>query len=134
MYEYLYDDDKENIRHFIFPIGTSVPQGATPDPTAPTHVAFPDRRAQQQAMVVAFAAETGLPFAQIPLLIDFAKELARDEKALAKLSMDRTTASYKLKYGLSKTFKEDLNKELNEELFSLNIDEATSNNRKKVII
>ena len=120
----------------MFIAGTSIPQGAAPDPsTAPVPcVAIGDRKIQQQAMVLGFAAETGLSFSNIPLLISLVKDLARDKEALKRLSMDRTTASYKLNWGLSKTLRESLVSELNQELFSLNIDEATSNNKKKVII
>ena len=93
-----------------------------------------DRIAQQQAMVLGFTAQACLPFQHVPAIISLAKELSRDPKALQRLTMDRTSASYKLKYGLSKTIKEDLAAELSEELFSLSIDEATSNNKKKVIL
>ena len=95
-------------------------------------VAGCDRVAQQQAMVLAFMCENNMSFSSIPNLIELVKELARDRTALSKLKMDRTSASIKLKHGLAKTMTEDLVSELKSSFFSLNIDEATSNNNKKV--
>ncbi|KFM68021.1 hypothetical protein X975_22769, partial [Stegodyphus mimosarum] len=40
--------------------------------------------------------------------------------------MSRTTACYKMKYGLAKTIKENIIKTLKETPFSLNLDESTS--------
>lgn len=48
-------------------------------------------------------AEHSLPFTMAPVLIDVAKELAKDKHVLSELSMDRTTASYKMQHGLKKT-------------------------------
>ena len=45
-------------------------------------------------------AEHSLPFTMAPVLITVAKELAKDRQVLSDLSMDRTTASYKMQYGL----------------------------------
>ena len=47
--------------------------------------------------------------------------------------MDRTKASYKLTLGLAETFKEGTLNHIRSHPFSLNIDESTSNNRKRVL-
>jgi hypothetical protein len=46
------------------------------------------------------------------VLIDLAKELAKDPQALDSLSMDRTSASYKLTYGLCKTIMDEVLREI----------------------
>ena len=86
-----------------------------------------------QALVLAVIAENSLPFTMAPVLVNMAKTLALDKHALAGLTMDRTTASYKLRFGLSKTIMNETIKNLNVSKFSLNIDEATSNNKKRVL-
>lgn len=68
-----------------------------------------------------------------PVLIELGKILASDKKALNHLSMARTTASYKMRLGLAKTFIQQTTKNLRERKFSLNIDEATSSNVKRVL-
>ena len=47
--------------------------------------------------------------------------------------MNRITASQKMKYGLAKTFKEELIEDLQKNRFSMNIDEAMSDSNKKVL-
>lgn len=92
-----------------------------------------DRTANQSALVLAFMAENNLSFTVAPKLIDLAKSLSRDTKALNKLSMDRTSASYKTRFGLALTMSDALAKELQSTNFSLNIDEATSDNLNRVL-
>lgn len=62
-----------------------------------------------------------------------AQHLAKDPKALAELSMDRTSASYKLTHGVKKTIQDEVLEEIRSVPFSLNIDEATSKTNKKVL-
>lgn len=83
-------------------------------------------------MVLAFLAEHSLPFTLSPELIHFAKALNLDQQALSQLSMDRTSASYKLRFGLGKTIHQNLLSSLQKEYFSLNIDESTSSNDERV--
>lgn len=59
--------------------------------------------------------------------------LAKDPKALAELSMDRTSASYKLNYGVKKTIQDEVLEEIRSVPFSLNIDEATSKTYKRIL-
>ena len=56
-----------------------------------------------------------------------AKEFTKDLKAVSRLHMHRTSASYKLTLGLSKSLHESLVNKLKETPFSMNLDEATSN-------
>ena len=84
-------------------------------------------------MVLGVLAEHNLPFTMAPALIDTAKELVKDKKVLDDLTMDRTTASYKMQYGLKKTVMEKTLHNIKSSSFSLNIDEATSSGNKKVL-
>ena len=61
-------------------------------------------------------------------LIELAKELSKDPKALSKLKMHRTTVSYKLQYGLANTFRLQLTERLRTIIYSLNLDDETSKN------
>ncbi|GFW22107.1 hypothetical protein TNCV_1632371 [Trichonephila clavipes] len=60
------------------------------------------------------------------------QELSRDQTALNS-EMSRTTACYKMKYGLAKTIKENIIKTLKETPFSLNLDESTSNAQESIL-
>jgi hypothetical protein len=73
-------------------------------------------------------AEHSYPFTAAPVIIELAKSLARDPKALHHLTMDRTTASYKMRFGLAETFKQNTVNNLKANFFSLNLDESTANN------
>ena len=57
--------------------------------------------------------------------------MVKDIKALNSLSMDRTTASYKMNYGLSQFLKGKLDTELQKTFFLLNIDESTTSSLDK---
>lgn len=57
-----------------------------------------------QAAVLATMTEQSWPFSAAPVLISLAKSLASDPEALNQLSMDRTSASYKMNYGLAESF------------------------------
>ncbi|GFV78109.1 uncharacterized protein TNCV_3044891 [Trichonephila clavipes] len=61
------------------------------------------------------------------------QELSRDQTALNSLEMSRTTACYKMKYGLTKTIRENIIKTLKETPFSLNLDESTSNAQESIL-
>ena len=54
------------------------------------------RRTNMEAMLLGFATENSLSYSVVPKVIELSKELAQDPAALDKLSVDRTTASYKL--------------------------------------
>ena len=84
-------------------------------------------------MVLGVIAEHSLPLSVSPVLLNLAKELARDPRALEETSMDRTSASYKLNHGLKKTFLDGILQEIRNQPFSLNIDEATSKTNVRVL-
>lgn len=100
-------------------------------PESVVHVS--DRVANAEATLLAFTAEHSLSLKVVPDLISLSKELARDKHALDRLSVDRTSASYKMKYGLAKTFEEELLEDLKQSYFSLNIDECTSETNHRVV-
>lgn len=95
----------------------ATPQEPTPAPITPLQ----DRIANAEPMVLAFTAENSLSFAMVPAVIELLKVLARDKKVLYPLSMNRTTASYKTRFGVGKKF------------FSLNMDENPSSNFHRVL-
>ena len=97
---------------------------------AMVHVA--DRVMNQEAMVTAFLAETSLAYSMAEPIIDMARKLSKDPQALAKLHLFRTTASYKMVYGTSKTVNNNLVKTLQTTPFALNMDEATASNNSRV--
>ena len=86
-----------------------------------------------QAAVLATVAEQSWAFSAAPVIIDLAKSLASDPEALSKLSMDRTSASYKMNHGLAESFRQRTLNILRKVKFSLNIDEATSSGTKRVL-
>ena len=91
-----------------------------------------DRVANMEAMLVAFIAEDRLLFPLSESLIELVKDLSKDKAGLERLYMHRTTASYKLTYGLHLTWHNELTNILRETPFSLNMDESTSSNTKYV--
>ena len=84
------------------------------------------RKSRSEALVLSFLAEHSLFLSLAPEIIELSKTLAWDSSALDSLEMSRTTASYKLKFGLAKTIKEEQIRELKNSFFSLNIDESTN--------
>jgi len=68
-----------------------------------------------------------------PVIMETAQELAKDPKSLNHLTLDRTTSSYKMRFGLGKTFQDETITALRTTPFSLNIDESTSNSHKRVL-
>ncbi len=96
-------------------------------------VSVSDRVATAEAKVLGFVAEKSMTFSDVPDIIALSKSLAKDKAALDQLKMDRTTASYKMIHGLGKTFEDELVSELRETLFSLNMDECTSQTNIKVV-
>lgn len=108
---------------------TENPQVTLPEPA----VSLSDRVAMAEATVLGFTAEHSLPFTIVPELICLSKQFTKDKAAMDSLSVDRTSASYKTKYGLAKSFTEELVEELKFIPFSLNIDEATSKTNHRVV-
>lgn len=85
-----------------------------------------------------FSGSKTLSLSLTPDLLQLIKEMSYDKKALNHTMMHRTTmhhtsASCKLKFVVAKTAKENMVQDLREKKFSLNIDEAMSNNNEKVI-
>lgn len=105
------------------------PEGASAEIATPLE----DRIVNQEAMLLAFTAEYSLSFAIVPSLIQLGKTLSQDKRALEHLEMSRTTASYKTRFGVGKTFEDKLLQNLRSVHFSLNIDESTSSNYQKVL-
>ncbi|GBN33907.1 hypothetical protein AVEN_165944-1, partial [Araneus ventricosus] len=59
--------------------------------------------------------------------------MAKDEKALNEVTMHRIAASYKMRFGVSKTMKEGLLEDLRRAFFSLNVDESTNSNNQRIV-
>lgn len=62
------------------------------------------RIANAKANVLGFAVEHSLSFVLVPKVTELTKALAKDQKALESLTMNRNTASYLTIYGEGKTF------------------------------
>ena len=91
-----------------------------------------DRVANMEAMLFAFIDEHSLSYSLSESLIEVAKKLSENEAALKRLHRHRTTASYKLAYGLDLTWQNELTKILHETPLLLNVDESISSNTKYV--
>ena len=61
------------------------------------------------------------------------KELSKDRKALNGVRMHHTSVACKLRFGVARTFKENLMKDLKQEKFSLNIYKSINNNNEKIV-
>lgn len=107
--------------------------GANDRPTM-SPPSFKDRVAQQEAMICAFLAEHTLPLSLAPHVVKLAQALSSDHKALQSLSMERCTATYKLKQGLHEVTRKRIVNKMRETPFSINLDEATSKSNKKRIL
>ena len=100
----------------------------------PPAVPVKDRIVSQEAVLLGFLVENTLPFTMVPKLIELTKAMSADKTALNKLSMSRSTASYKMRFWLAKTIEDELSEELQNTYFSLNIDEATNDASHKKIL
>ncbi|RUS88031.1 hypothetical protein EGW08_004197 [Elysia chlorotica] len=81
-------------------------------------------------------AENNISFYVAPKLFELIRECSKDPNALASVSLDRCTAAYKLKYGVSDFFAKGIIECMKTCPISLNIDEGTSDvssNNKKVL-
>ena len=85
--------------------------------------------------MLAFAAEhsSTFPFTLVPDVVQLAKNLANDKKALDQVKLSRTTASYKVVHGIGKFFQTTTIEKLKKYPFSLNVDESTSSNNRRVL-
>ena len=95
-------------------------------------VSLVDRKHHLEAYVISFVVESSLVLSSVPKFIEFAKNLARDHKALSELKMNRTAASYKLVDELNVYERKKIVDAMKSYPFSINIDECTSNNHHKV--
>ena len=100
----------------------------------PSAVSVKDHIVSQEAMLLGFLAENTLLFTMVPKLIKLTKAMSADKTALSKLSMNRTTASYKIRFGLGKTIEDQLSEELQNTYSLLNTDEATNDASHKKIL
>lgn len=107
--------------------------GTTSASSADRLIPLDDRTKNMEAMILSVMAENNVSFAVAPHMVKLIKECSRDPKALEKVCLDRCTAAYKLKYGLAEYFQNCIISCMRECPFSLNIDEATSANNKKVL-
>ncbi|RUS83267.1 hypothetical protein EGW08_008990, partial [Elysia chlorotica] len=103
-------------------------------PSHPKPVSLKDRITHQEAYICSFIAEHTLPLSIAPHLIEFARALCTDSKALEKLHMERQTATYKLRNGLAHLEHVRLVNVLKTVPFSINLDESTSKASNKRIL
>ncbi|GBN39735.1 hypothetical protein AVEN_37165-1 [Araneus ventricosus] len=84
-------------------------------------------------MLLGFLAEKSLPFTVAPDLLELVKGMSKDRKALNCITMHQNAASYKTRFGISKTVKEALLEDLQKEFFSLNLDGSTNSSNQKIV-
>ena len=101
--------------------------------TSESNVPLCDRITQMEGMVLGFVFENNLPFSTTEKIVELANDIMRDPHAAKKLKLARTTASYKLRYGLTKGFEDELLEKLRKTFFNFNLDEATSTTHHKVL-
>lgn len=92
-----------------------------------------DRVLNSEALVLGVLAQHSLPFSMAEVIIDVSKALSQDKKALNHLNMKRASATYKMRFGVAKTFLQTTIENLRTVKFSLNVDEATSSNQLRVV-
>ena len=107
--------------------------GVSADESTSRNVPVCDRINNAEALVLGVLAEHSLPFSMAEVIVNVSKELSADKKALNHLVMKRASASYKMKFGIAKTFLQATIENLKSTKFSLNIDEATSVNNMRVL-
>ncbi|GBM51626.1 hypothetical protein AVEN_43259-1 [Araneus ventricosus] len=93
-----------------------------------------DRTVNPEVILLRFLAEKSLPFAVAPDLLELVREMSKDRKALYRITMHRNAASYKTRFGISKTGKEAPFEDLHKEFFSLNLDESTNSSNQKIVM
>lgn len=84
-------------------------------------------------MVLGFIAENNLALDLAPGLVDLSQNLADDKRALGQMKLSRWTASYKMNHGLGKYFLDETFANIQKYPFSLNLDESTSSNNKRIL-
>ena len=93
-----------------------------------------DRLSEGEAVMVGFVTERNLS----PIIAEDLRKLCyyftRDPEVLPPMKWGRTSAGYKMKYGLAETFCDDLSADAQKApFFSLDLHEATSSNHQKVL-
>ena len=81
-------------------------------------VSIRDHRINLETLTLGTLAEPALTFTMTHVLTNLAKELAKVPQVLHKLSMDRTSVSYKIKYGLAETFSKGPIRNIENTIFS----------------
>ena len=98
-----------------------------------TNISVADNALNQETLVLSYCTEKNLLFARAGAIIDIAKKLSKDCKALRWTQLSRTIPSYKIKFGLGRCIEEKVISNLQETYFSLNIDEATNDTLQKIL-
>ena len=106
-----------------------------PDKTSPVNqsIPFSDRIIHMERMVLSFITEYSLPFSSARNIVELAKEMMHDPKIANKLQVAKQTKSYKMQHRLAKGLEKHLIDKFREEVFSFNINDATSLNLHKVL-
>ena len=91
-----------------------------------------DPKHHLEECVISFVVENSLLVSSVPKLIEFARNLSSNHKALLELKMNRTAASYKLVNGLNSYEQKKIVDAMKSYPLSINIGECTSNNHQKV--
>ena len=125
-YQYTFD-----LYHFKFCNSTKKEEPSREGVVLPV-VPFNDRKLNMEAPLSGFRTERDIPFTYSDDLVKPSESMAKEDiKVLNAMSMNRTTTSYKLNFGLAKYFQENLDMDLQKPFFSLNMYTSTSNSNEK---
>ncbi|KAK3732945.1 hypothetical protein RRG08_002555 [Elysia crispata] len=86
----------------------SLPEALGVEKEEERRVPLDDRAKSQEALILSFIAENNLALSMTTPIINLLKELAKDQEAFNRVCLERTTVSYKLKYGVAKTITDKL--------------------------
>lgn len=100
----------------------------------PRLVSMADRQSHQEALICTFIAEHSLSLSLAPHLVSLCQELSRDHQALQGLKLERTSATCKLKEGVSGVLRKRLVSHMKESPFSVNVDESTLKSNKARVL
>lgn len=123
-----------NIADLFKKMQHSSPQSSAISKPQPVPVSLADRKSNQEGLICTFIAENNLPLGIAPKLLSLAQELSKDPKALNELSIERVSATYKLKHGVHLCLRKRLLQQMRDASFSLNIDESTAKGNKKRVL
>ena len=97
------------------------------------NVSVADKAPNQEALVLSYCAEKNLSFTRTGKIIDIAKELSKDCKALNRIQLSSNTASYKIKFGLARFIEDKLISNFQETFFFNTVKQQVIHYKKSLV-